>query len=74
MWSIEYICSSLRSVIVASFLVIGIVEASGPPEILTQFEFIGVCQIRSTWACFDHISLIRTRNHAPFFFFGFPTH
>ena len=23
--------------------------------------------IRSTWACFDHISLIRTWNHIPFF-------
>ena len=40
----------------------------GPPEVLTQSEFIGVCQMRSTWACFDHISLIQTRNRAPFFF------
>ena len=39
-----------------------------PPftEVLTQSEFIGVCRIRSTWACFDHIPLIRTRHHAPF--------
>ena len=38
----------------------------GAPEVLTQSEFIGVCRIRSTWVCFDHISLIRTRNHVPF--------
>ena len=38
----------------------------GPLEVLTQSEFIGVCRIRSTWACFYHISLIRTRNHALF--------
>ena len=38
----------------------------GPPAVLTQSEFIGVSQIRSTWACVDHISLIRTQNHAPF--------
>ena len=38
----------------------------GPPEVLTQLEFIGVCQIRRTWACFDHISLIRTQNHVSF--------
>ena len=24
--------------------------------------------MRSTWACFDHISFIKTQNHAPFFF------
>ena len=41
MWSIEYVCSSLQSV-------------------------IEVCQIRSTWDCFDHISLIQNRNHALF--------
>ena len=39
----------------------------GPLEVLTQLEFIGVCRIWSTWACFDHISLIQTQNHAPFF-------
>ena len=38
----------------------------GPPEVLTQLEFIRIYRIRSTWAHFDHISLIRTRNHAPF--------
>ena len=38
----------------------------GPLEVLTQSEFIGVCRIRSTWACFNHISLIRTRNHVLF--------
>ena len=38
----------------------------GLPEVLTQSEFIGVCRIRSTWACLNDISLIQTRNHAPF--------
>ena len=38
----------------------------GPPEVLTKSDFIRVCRIRSTWACFDHISLIQTQNHAPF--------
>ena len=37
----------------------------GPPEVLAQSEFIGVSQIRSTYACFDRISLVRTQNHAP---------
>ena len=40
----------------------------GPSEVLTQSEFIGVCRMRSTGACFDHISLIRTQNRASFFF------
>ena len=38
----------------------------GPPEVLTQSEFIRVCRVQSTWACFDHISLFRSRNHASF--------
>ena len=38
----------------------------GALEVLTQYEFIGVCRMGSTWACFDHIPFIRTRNHAPF--------
>ena len=38
----------------------------GPPKVLTKSKFIGVCRIQSAWAYFDHISLIRTRNHAPF--------
>ena len=42
------------------------IESKWAPKVLTQSEFIGVCRIRITWACFDHISLIRTRNHAPF--------
>ena len=40
----------------------------GPPEVLTQLEFIVVCQMRSTLVCFDHISIIQTRNCALFFF------
>ena len=40
----------------------------GPPEVLTQSKFIRVGRMRSTWACFDHISLIRTRNRTPFLF------
>ena len=39
----------------------------GPPEVLTKLKFIEVCRMRSTWACFDHTSLIQTRNRAPFF-------
>ena len=39
-----------------------------PPKGLAQSEFIGVCQIRSTKACFGHISLTLTRKQAPFFF------
>ena len=34
----------------------------GPLEVLAQSKFIRVCQIQSTRACFDHISLIRTQN------------
>ena len=34
----------------------------GPLEVLAQSKFIRVCQIQSTLACFDHISLIRTQN------------
>ena len=36
--------------------------------LLTQLKFIGVCRMWSTWACFDHISLIRNQNRALFFF------
>ena len=43
----------------------------GLPEVLTQSEFTGVCRIRSTWACFNDISLIQTRNHVPFLFLDF---
>ena len=42
------------------------IGSKGPPEILTSSDFIGICRIRSTWDCFDHISLIRTQNHASF--------
>ena len=69
MWSIECVCSSLWSVIVASFFSYwhrSIGSKWGPPEVLTKSEFIRVCQFRSTWVCFDHISLIRTRKHALF--------
>ena len=62
MRSIECVCSSLQSVIVASYHR----KQMGSPEVLTQLEFIAVCQIRRTWACFDHISLIRTQNHVSF--------
>ena len=34
----------------------------GPLEVVAQSKFIRVCQIQSTRACFDHISLIRTQN------------
>ena len=74
MWSIECVCSSLWSVIVALFFFFfsywhrAIGSKLGPLEVLAQLEFIGVCRIWSTWACFDHISLIQTRNRAPFFF------
>ena len=37
-----------------------------PPKVLTKLKFIRVCRMRSTWACFNQISLIQTRNHAPF--------
>ena len=70
MWSIECVCSSLRNVIMAFFiLVIGSMpeEESRAPNVLAKSELIGVCQIQSTWACFDHISLIQTQNYAPFF-------
>ena len=40
----------------------------GPPKGLAQSEFIGVCRIRSTWACFDHISLIKLGIELRFFF------
>ena len=39
----------------------------GPLEVLAQSKFIRVCQIRSTLACFDHISLVRTHNCSLFF-------
>ena len=71
MWSIECVCSSLQSVIVAFFfsylLALCHRKQVGPPEVLTQSEFIGVCRMRSNRACFDHISLIQTWNRAPFF-------
>ena len=38
----------------------------GAPEVLAQSKFIRVCQIQSTSASFDRISLVRTRNRAPF--------
>ena len=34
----------------------------GPLEVLAQSKFIRVCQIRSTLACFDHISFVKTQN------------
>ena len=40
----------------------------GPLEVLAQSKFIRVCQIQSTRACFDHISLIRTQNCSLFVF------
>ena len=40
----------------------------GPPEGLAQSEFISVCRIQRTKACFGHISLTQTQNQAPFFF------
>ena len=71
MWSIECVCSSLRSVIMASFFFFQLLASCHrkqvrSPEVLTQSEFIRVCRIWSTWDCFNHISLTRTQNHAPF--------
>ena len=40
----------------------------GPPEVLAQSKFIRVCQIWSTWSCFDCISLVRTQNCSLFVF------
>ena len=34
---------------------------------LVHLDFVGAGSIQSTWACFDHITLIRTWNRAPFF-------
>ena len=40
----------------------------GPLEVLVQSKFIRVCQIRSTLACFNHISIFRTQNCSLFVF------
>ena len=70
MWSIECICSSFR---VSSWRFCfywhhAIGRKWAPPEVLAQSKFIGVCQIQSTWDCFNCISLVQTRNCAPFIF------
>ena len=40
----------------------------GSPEVLAQSMFIRVCQIQSTRACFDRISLVQTHNRSLFVF------
>ena len=51
MWSVECVCSSIYSVIMAYFFSYwhrAIGSKWGPLEVLAQSKFIRVCQIRST--------------------------
>ena len=51
MWSVECVCGSLSSVIMAYFFSYwhrAIGSKWGPLEVLVQSKFIRVCQIRST--------------------------
>ena len=76
MWSIECVCSSLQSVIVTFFLVIGIMseEASRAPQ---GFNSIKVYWSMSTS---EHLGLFRSYLPHPnsksctISFVGFPTH
>ena len=75
LWSnVVRVCSSFQSVVMANSLVVHIMLKEGS-EVSPKLQFSWSSQeqvrIQSTWACFDHISLIRTQNYAPFFFVGF---
>ena len=55
----------------ANFLVVHIMLKEGSkvyPKLQFSWSSQEQVQIRSTWAFFIHISLIRTQNHAPFFY------
>ena len=65
------VCGSFWRVIVTIFLVVHITlqEGSGViPMFQLSWSLQGHVEVRSTRACFDHISLFRTRNCTPFFF------
>ena len=70
------VCGSFWRVIVAIFLVVHITLQEGS-EVIPMFQLSwslqGHVEVRSTRACFDHSSLIQTRNCTPFFFHGFLT-
>ena len=72
LWSnVMRVCSSFRSAVMANSLVVHIMLKKGSelsPKLQCSWSSQEQVGIRSTCACFDHISFIRTRNYTSFFF------